>query len=272
MPERGNPRAGLFAPGAARGPGRHNHDDYEPPASRAVLGVLANPSASSRSQGRPGGQPRPIAIGEPHPIALAGYDLYYDHDYVPASPPPPAGDEDTTVTVDVTEACPTDDAVYVTVTASCTSLPDVTVTMIASTVTVRASRTSSSAKKTMTYRRSTLYSVISGPPPTSRPTPNSSWRTSARSPSPQSSSAGGGGGEGPSNDLEYATDPAKYLPCTPGAFLCTSATSFLTCDQWGDGNAHGWTWLYPRQVAAGMVCKPNLVNRRRGDLYVREGS
>lgn len=263
-------KPGIFAPGAAKAPPSHNHypgmdmsnfpTDSNPPVSTAVLGVLAYPSASRR----PG--PRPIAIGEPHPIALAGYDLYYDHDYNP----PIGGVEDTTVTVDVTEACPTEDAVYVTVTASCTSLPDVTVTVIASTITVRPSRTAStSGKKAMTLRRSTIYSVIS---PTPKPTtpinpqyPNSSWRTSLRPSSPPQPP--------PSSDsLGYATDPMQYMPCTPGAFLCTSATEFLTCDQWGDGNAHGWKWLYPRPVAAGMMCKPNLVAGRRGDLSVREGS
>jgi hypothetical protein len=272
-------KPGIFAPGAAKAPPPpHDHypgmdmsnfpTDSNPPVSTAVLGVLAYPSASRR----PG--PRPIAVGEPHPIALAGYDLYYDHNYV--LPPSQAGvDEDKTVTVDVTEPCPTEDAVYVTVTASCTSLPDVTVTVIASTITVRASKTgmaSMSGKKTITLRRSTIYSVISPTPkPTSNPSnpqlPNSSWRTSLRPsnypPTPPGSD---------NQDLGYATDPMQYMPCTPGAFLCTSTSEFLTCDQWGDGNVHGWKWLYPRPVAAGMMCKPNLVGGRRGDLYVREGS
>ena len=249
-----------------------------------LFGAGPRPSSSAGPIKRPGGQPRPIAIGEPHPIALAGYDLYYDHDHdwTPPDrpPPPPAGGEgDTTVTVDVTEACPTDDPVYVTVTASCTSLPDVTVTVIASTITVRPSK-SASIKKTVTLRRSTIYSVISLPPasasakPTSnsKALPNSSWRTSARPSPPPTNPGGENNGNNGANDLAFATDPSKYMPCTPGAFLCTSPTEFLTCDQWGDGREHGWMWLYPRAVAGGMECKPHLVGGRRGDLYVSEGA
>ncbi|KAJ9649379.1 hypothetical protein H2199_000154 [Coniosporium tulheliwenetii] len=59
----------------------------------------------------------------------------------------------------------------------------------------------------------------------------------------------------------YATgDPSLYLPCTPGTFLCTSPSTFLTCDQTVPGTApQPWEYLYLRTVAEGMMCAPQLV-------------
>ncbi|KAL1615962.1 hypothetical protein SLS56_011610 [Neofusicoccum ribis] len=62
----------------------------------------------------------------------------------------------------------------------------------------------------------------------------------------------------------YVTsDPntALYLPCTPGNFLCSSATSFYTCNQPAPAALaalapNGWSWAQPRPVAAGMMCLP----------------
>jgi hypothetical protein len=70
---------------------------------------------------------------------------------------------------------------------------------------------------------------------------------SPSSPSPSSTPSG----------LPYANpaDTSPYLPCLPGAFLCVSATTFLTCDQ----SNTGYQWQYPRAVAAGMQCIPSLV-------------
>ncbi|KAF7185072.1 hypothetical protein HII31_13695 [Pseudocercospora fuligena] len=55
---------------------------------------------------------------------------------------------------------------------------------------------------------------------------------------------------------------AKYLPCVPGTFLCTSKTTFLTCN-YNDGTIKSdETWVYSsrteRTVAAGMECLPVL--------------
>ncbi|CAK1354788.1 unnamed protein product [Cercospora beticola] len=62
----------------------------------------------------------------------------------------------------------------------------------------------------------------------------------------------------------YATQDANafYLPCVPGTFLCTSRTTFLTCN-YNDGTvASDETWVYltsqERTVAAGMECLPML--------------
>ncbi|KAK3079481.1 hypothetical protein LTS18_004759 [Coniosporium uncinatum] len=80
-----------------------------------------------------------------------------------------------------------------------------------------------------------------------------------------------------SMDLDYASDTSdlqRYLPCTPGTFLCTSPSQFLTCDQ---NPLHPeLRWHYPlaelRQVAEGMMCLPRLDGEgRRDDGYVRVG-
>lgn len=53
----------------------------------------------------------------------------------------------------------------------------------------------------------------------------------------------------------------SYLPCTPGAFLCASPTTFYTCNQPAPPNtpntSNGWAWSTPaRPVADGMMCLP----------------
>lgn len=50
----------------------------------------------------------------------------------------------------------------------------------------------------------------------------------------------------------YATsDLSSYNPCVPGTFICTSSTTWYTCNT-------ASTYDSPRQVAAGMECLPNL--------------
>ncbi|KAK5110225.1 hypothetical protein LTR62_006221 [Meristemomyces frigidus] len=67
----------------------------------------------------------------------------------------------------------------------------------------------------------------------------------------------------PAAEPTYATaDPSTYLPCVPGSFLCTSATTWLTCD-YSDGTspslpATTHVYDYPKTVAAGMQCLPSL--------------
>jgi hypothetical protein len=82
--------------------------------------------------------------------------------------------------------------------------------------------------------------------------------TTSSTPSLPTTTSTGGGGT-PSDDIPYA-DPnnfSPYLPCVPGTFLCTDASTFWTCDitiTWS------WTWQYPRQVADGMQCIPTLTS------------
>lgn len=70
-----------------------------------------------------------------------------------------------------------------------------------------------------------------------------------------------------SNRPPYATGSiesvnTQYLPCVPGTFLCTSKTTFLTCN-YNDGTVKSdETWVYSsrteRTVAGGMECLPFL--------------
>ncbi|KAK7713848.1 hypothetical protein SLS57_007353 [Botryosphaeria dothidea] len=84
--------------------------------------------------------------------------------------------------------------------------------------------------------------------------------------------------------LPYVPDPnvALYLPCTPGNFLCKSASAFFTCDQPAPANVsalatNGWAWGWERPVADGMMCLPfervsNATEKGpsvRDDRYVR---
>jgi hypothetical protein len=60
----------------------------------------------------------------------------------------------------------------------------------------------------------------------------------------------------PSNRPPYATgDLAGYLPCVPGTFICTSDTTWQTCDY---NSSASWVYDYPRNVSAGMECLPYL--------------
>ena len=235
----------IMAPGAAQGP--------------------ALPVPSPKAQG----QLKPVPVGNPHPIALAGYDLMY----APASESPQ--DDDVTVTVHATESC-TDlsDAVYVTMTATCTSGPDdVVVTVTGNTITIRPTSMSMSINT-----RSSKQSPMASSP---RPSRSSTWLTIPSSrPSSRPPQDGAGLQYGSSSTL------SQFLPCVPGTFLCSSATEFWTCDQTRlEGGGYGWTWLYPRPVAKRMMCKPKLVGGvgkgqmsavpegwHREDEYVREGS
>ncbi len=58
----------------------------------------------------------------------------------------------------------------------------------------------------------------------------------------------------------YATGgTSAYEPCIPDTFLCASNTTFLTCDQPSiDPVTTGWSWQDPQQVADGMECLPFL--------------
>jgi hypothetical protein len=84
------------------------------------------------------------------------------------------------------------------------------------------------------------------------------------------------------SSVPYANpaDLSPYEPCAPGAFLCTSPSTFWTCSPTVAG---GWAWQYPQPVADGMMCLPALEEspggsgqqpgsppgQTRADLYVR---
>lgn len=58
------------------------------------------------------------------------------------------------------------------------------------------------------------------------------------------------------NRPPYATgDLSVYLPCVPGTFICTSETTWQTCNY---NSAADWVYGYSRTVAAGMMCLPYL--------------
>jgi len=51
------------------------------------------------------------------------------------------------------------------------------------------------------------------------------------------------------------SDPNRFLPCTPGTFICIDKETWDTCDY----NAAGhWVYKSPRTVAAGTQCLPFL--------------
>lgn len=75
----------------------------------------------------------------------------------------------------------------------------------------------------------------------------------------------------PSNAAYAGTDIMSYMPCKPGSFLCGDATTFYTCDQ-STSASQPWVWQYPRKVAAGMMCQPQLVACSAGNDWCSTGS
>lgn len=65
----------------------------------------------------------------------------------------------------------------------------------------------------------------------------------------------------PSGTPPYASsNTTAYLPCVPDTFLCTNATTFLTC-------VASDSYLYPLPVAAGMQCLPSYSTDVSNGLY-----
>ena len=117
-----------------------------------------------------------------------------------------------------------------TVTMDCPDTVIVTITMSPSTATITA--TGSSAPVTAT----TSDAPAASTPAASQPTTSNT------------------------NTPGYASeeDIEPYLPCVPGTFICTSASTWYTCD-YNDGSdtSAGFTayiYDYPRDVSAGMEC------------------
>jgi len=115
---------------------------------------------------------------------------------------------------------------------------------------------------------STLATAKSSPPSTTAATTPTSAspsavRTVTVSPVPASPSAASTS-QSPTATLPrppYATGNVEaYLPCVPGTFICTSNTTWDTCD-YNDGTVPGQTgyvYDYQRNVSAGMECLPYL--------------
>lgn len=61
----------------------------------------------------------------------------------------------------------------------------------------------------------------------------------------------------PTNRPPYASgDLSRYLPCVPGTFICTSETTWDTCNWNEDGSK--WVYGYERDVSDGMMCFASL--------------
>jgi hypothetical protein len=77
----------------------------------------------------------------------------------------------------------------------------------------------------------------------------------------------------------YATQAdinAVYNNCVPGTFICSNSTTFYTCDynDGSDPNAgpDDWVYDYPRFVASGMMCQPQLSPYNSTDQqYAQQG-
>lgn len=53
-------------------------------------------------------------------------------------------------------------------------------------------------------------------------------------------------------------DSGNYLPCVPGTFICTSKTTWETCDYPSTDSDQTWAYQYPRNVSDGMECLPRV--------------
>lgn len=86
---------------------------------------------------------------------------------------------------------------------------------------------------------------------------------SSSSPTAAATTVATQGASSPQQTPPYATgDVEAYLPCVPGTFICTSNTTWETCD-YNDGSVSSSSsssivYDYPRVVSAGMECIPYL--------------
>jgi len=94
------------------------------------------------------------------------------------------------------------------------------------------------------------------------PAPNTSSRAGPQtvtvSPVPASSAPAASSGSPAGRDYANAAQLSAYLPCVPGTFICTSSTTWYTCDYGSSGASTDWLYDYPRDVSAGMECLPYL--------------
>ncbi|GAB7357482.1 hypothetical protein MBLNU459_g0018t1 [Dothideomycetes sp. NU459] len=85
-------------------------------------------------------------------------------------------------------------------------------------------------------------------------------KSAAAASSTVSSAAAAASSSSAATGESYATgDLASYLPCVPGTYICTTNTTWVTCDQtmYSDGST-AWVYEESRSVAAGTMCVPNL--------------
>lgn len=124
-----------------------------------------------------------------------------------------------------------------------------------------------------TTRSSRIITSTTRPnPPPSSVRPNPPPSSSAKPPTPSPSSGGGGSNSHP----PFATgDLTRYLPCVPGTFICTSSTTWKTCN-YNDGSvtsSQTWVYVSERPVAAGMECLPFLSPyNSQTQQYAQQGS
>lgn len=151
-----------------------------------------------------------------------------------------------TTTVTFTDAdadCPT--AVTITITPTPSS------DMATVTITNPRSTTAASSSISTTLQSSSITSTVT------------TYNTVTVVPIPATTSAGSQASTSQAATATYSQPPyatpdlAAHLPCVPGTFICTSNTTWETCDYASDGSA-SWVYDYPRNVSAGMECLPYL--------------
>lgn len=142
--------------------------------------------------------------------------------------------------------------------------PDVTITVYADASTTTTKKASSSVSPSTTVSPSLTGSTVSTLLGFSTASSSTVLVVSAASSSAKSSkatSSATSSAAGPEvTEESYATgDLATYLPCVPGTFICTTNTTWVTCDQTMYSNGQtAWVYEESRSVSDGMACLPNL--------------
>jgi len=147
-----------------------------------------------------------------------------------------------------------------TVTHSATTcMPDVTIIVFADATTTRTATGFPTSTATPSLTGSSVSTVLGFSTGSSSTLLVISAPTSA--PSSKAGGSSTSSAAGPKiTEESYATgNLATYLPCVPGTFICTSNTTWVTCDQtmYSDGTT-AWVYEGSISVGPGMACFPNL--------------